>query len=75
MQIWHPGLIMEQAETIEAMLERACSIALPGVDYDCAIKELLEEMRVVLCKSFEKIQKPKDKLFRILPPIQYIFFK
>jgi hypothetical protein len=74
-QVWHPGLTTEQAETIEAIQKRACSIAMPGVDYVCAIKELalptLEERRVELCKSFfEKIQNPKDKLFRILPPIQ-----
>ena len=46
-----------------------------GLNSDCAIKELalptLKGRRVKLCKSLvEKIKTPKDKLFRILPPIQ-----
>ena len=73
--VWHPGLTTEQTEAIEAIQKRACGIAITGVDYDCATKELalthLEERRVELCKSFfEKIQTPTDKLLRILSPIQ-----
>ena len=58
-QVWHPGHSMEQSRS----------------HWGCPIKELAlptpAKRRVELCNSsFDKIQTPKDKLFRIVPPIQ-----
>ena len=70
--VWHSGLTREQSESLEDIQVRACRIALPGIDYESALKDLeipsLELRRQTICKSFFlKMQQPTDKLFRILP--------
>ena len=72
--LWHPGLTQEQSDDIENLQKRACKIAFPDLDYKDALKSCalptLHERRHNLCHQFFiKIQNPKDKLHRILPPL------
>ena len=70
--VWHSGLTREQSESLGDIQVRLCRIALPGIDYESALKYLeipsLKLRRQTICKSlFLKMKKPNHKIFRNLP--------
>lgn len=73
--IWHGGLTKEQSNALEDIQVRACKIAMPKKAYSDALKQVniptLAERRLSICKAFfVKMQNPKDKLHKMLPPIK-----
>ena len=71
--VWHGGLTDEQSEAIEHIQERGLRIAYPALEYLDALTiadiPSLMERRTNQCRVlFAKMQDPKDKLNRILPP-------